>query len=78
MLHWTRISQIHHNDQGVQYAALDYSDLLKAHKCKISMATIGKPEKNGYAERLMRTIKEEEVDLSDYRNFQEVAQEIGQ
>lgn len=25
------------------------------------MAAVGKPEDNGYAERLMRTIKEEEV-----------------
>jgi transposase InsO family protein len=29
-----------------------------------SMAALGKPEDNGYAERLMRTLKEEEVDLS--------------
>jgi transposase InsO family protein len=73
----THQPEIHHSDQGVQYAAHDYCDLLKAHKCKISMAAIGKPEENGYAERLMRTIKEEEVDLSDYRSFQEAAQEIG-
>ena len=31
---------------------------------------------NRYAERLMRTIKEEEVDLSDYRNFNEVYERI--
>ncbi len=36
------------------------------------MAGVGKTYENGYAERLMRTIKEEEVDLSDYRNFNEV------
>lgn len=73
----THQPEIHHSDQGVQYAAYDYCDLLKEHKCKISMAAIGKPEENGFAERLMRTIKEEEVDLSDYRNFQEAAKEIG-
>ncbi len=33
------------------------------------MAAVGKAEENGYAERFMRTIKEEEVDLSDYRDF---------
>ena len=32
---------------------------------------------NGYAERLMRTIKEEEVDLSEYRNFAEAYEQIG-
>jgi hypothetical protein len=28
------------------------------------MAAVGKAEENGYAERFMRTVKEEEVDLS--------------
>lgn len=72
----THQPEIHHSDQGVQYAAYDYCDLLKAHGCRISMAAVGKAEENGYAERLMRTIKEEEVDLSDYRDFQEASQEI--
>ncbi len=30
------------------------------------MAAVGKPSENGYAERVIRTIKEEEVYLSDY------------
>ena len=33
------------------------------------MAAVGEAEENGYAERLMRTIKEEEVDLSEYQDF---------
>jgi hypothetical protein len=33
------------------------------------MAAKGQLEENGYAERLMRTIKEEEIDLSEYNNF---------
>ena len=33
------------------------------------MASVGEPEENGDAERLMRTIKEEEVDLSVYEDF---------
>ena len=41
------------------------------------MAEQGKPEENGYAERLMRTIKEEEVDLSDYQNYHDAEQQIG-
>jgi transposase InsO family protein len=41
------------------------------------MAEVGEPTQNGYAERLMRTIKEEEVELSEYRNFEEAYQEIG-
>lgn len=61
--------QIHHSDQGIQYAASSYVQMLRDHQVQISMATVGKAEENGYAERLMRTIKEEEVDLSDYRDF---------
>jgi putative transposase len=41
------------------------------------MAAVGKPEDNGYAERLMRTIKEEEVDLSEYEDFHDAYQRIG-
>lgn len=68
--------QIHHSDQGIQYAAREYVDLLQQSHVQISMAAIGKPEENGYAERLMRTIKEEEVDLSDYRNFADAQRQI--
>ncbi len=41
------------------------------------MAAVGKPEENGYAERLMRAIKEEEVDLSEYADFHDAYQRIG-
>jgi len=71
------IPEIHHSDQGVQYAAYAYTDLLKVHNVFISMAAVGKAEENGYAERLMRTIKEEEVDLSEYLDFQDALNQIG-
>lgn len=71
------VPEIHHSDQGVQYAAQDYVALLKQYDIQISMATQGKPEENGYAERLMRTIKEEEVDLSDYYDFADAHRQIG-
>ena len=69
--------EIHHSDQGVQYAATAYVDLLKAREVKISMASVGEPEENGYAERLMRTIKEEEVDLSEYEDFGDALSGLG-
>jgi transposase InsO family protein len=69
--------KIHHSDQGVQYAATAYVNRLKKIGVKLSMAAVGEPRENGYAERLMRTIKEEEVDLSDYQNFDEARSEIG-
>jgi putative transposase len=69
--------EIHHSDQGVQYAAYDYIGLLKVHGIQISMAAVGKAEENGYAERLMRTIKEEEVELSEYLDFRDALNQIG-
>jgi putative transposase len=72
-----RVAEIHHSDQGIQYAAQAYSHLLKAHGFQISMAAVGKAEENGYAERFMRTIKEEEVDLSDYRDLRDARSQIG-
>lgn len=71
------IPEIHHSDQGVQYAAQEYVALLQQYQIQVSMATQGKPEENGYAERLMRTIKEEEVDLSEYSDFADAYQQIG-
>ena len=70
--------EIHHSDQGLQYAATEYTDLLKQHGAQISMAEVGEPTQNGYAERLMRTIKEEEVDLSDYQDYYDAYRQIGQ
>ncbi|NJO07940.1 MAG: DDE-type integrase/transposase/recombinase [Chloroflexaceae bacterium] len=71
------VPHIHHSDQGWQYACGDYTDLLTEYQVQISMAAAGKPEENGYAERLMRTMKEEEVDLSEYENVHHAYQSIG-
>lgn len=72
-----RTPQIHHSDQGIQYASDAYVNLLKSHQVQISMAAVGKAEENGYAERFMRTIKEEEVDLSEYYDFKDAHLQIG-
>jgi putative transposase len=68
--------QIHHSDQGVQYAATAYVERLQKLNVQSSMAAIGEPRENGYAERLMRTIKEEEVDLSEYHDFADAHRQI--
>jgi transposase InsO family protein len=70
--------EIHHSDQGVQYAATAYVQLLEATGVQISMAEVGKAWQNGYAERIMRTIKEEEVDLSEYQDYWDAYRQIGQ
>lgn len=73
----THSPEIHHSDQGIQYAASEYVRVLQQHQVLISMAAVGKPEENGYAERLMKTIKEEEVDLSDYHDFVDAQRQMG-
>jgi putative transposase len=73
----TGVPEIHHSDQGIQYAAHAYVELLRLHGVQISMAAVGKAEENGYAERLIRTIKEEEVYLSEYRDLADARSQIG-
>jgi putative transposase len=41
------------------------------------MAAVGEPRENGYAERLMRTIKEEEVALTEYRDYADARRQLG-
>ena len=69
--------EIHHSDQGLQYAATAYIQMLRAVNAEISMAESGEAWQNGYAERLIRTIKEEEVDLSDYDDYNDAASQLG-
>jgi putative transposase len=68
---------IHRSDQGIQYAATAYVQMLRALGVQISMATVGEATENGYAERRMHTIKEAEVALHAYPDFHEAYQSLG-
>jgi len=70
-------SLIHHSDRGVQYACSDYAARLRAHDIVPSMSRVGNPYDNAKAERFMRTLKDEEVDGSGYRNLDEARSKIG-
>ena len=73
-----RRPEVHHSDQGVQYAAAAYVGRLAGVGAAIGMAAVGAPEENGYAERLMRATKEEEeVDLSEYEGFADARRQLG-
>ncbi len=68
---------IHHSDRGVQYACAAYIERLEAAGARISMAGKGSPLENAQAERLFRTLKEEEVYLQEYQTFEEAEASIG-
>jgi len=69
--------KIHHSDQGVQYACSEYSAVLDETGVHISMADVGQAWQNGFAERFMGTIEDEEVSLSDYEDFHDAYTQIG-
>jgi transposase InsO family protein len=69
--------EVHHSDQGIQYATPRYTQILELRGVKISMSDKGAAWQNGYAERWMRTLKEEEVYLSDYETYEDALKQIG-
>jgi len=69
--------QIHHSDQGIQYATTAYVRRLREAGVRISMADVGEAAQNGHVERLIRTIKEEEVYLTDYIDYHDAYRQIG-
>jgi len=60
---------IHHSDQGVQYASLEYVSRLKEKGIRISMSRRGNPYDNAYAESFFKSLKYEEVYLWEYETF---------
>jgi transposase InsO family protein len=69
---------VHHSDRGVQYASLDYTEMLKQHQATISMSRKGNPYDNAACESFMKTLKCEEVYRNEYRNFHEAHSSIGE
>jgi putative transposase len=69
--------EIHHSDHSVQYAATDYVSVLTKRTVAISMAAVGHVEENGYAKRVIHTIKEEEVALNEYADLSAAKLHIG-
>lgn len=68
---------IHHSDRGLQYASRSYTDLLRCHGIAISMSRSGNPYDNAKAESFMKTLKYEEVYLSEYLDLEDARESIG-
>ena len=71
------VPEIHHSDQGVQYLSKGYVATLEEHGVEISVAPRGRPWENGYAERLIRTLKAEEININEYESLTEARERIG-
>jgi transposase InsO family protein len=61
----------------VQYAAQAYIGHLPDSRVAISISEAGVTWQNGYAERLIRTIKGEEIDLSEYEDYDDALNQFG-
>jgi putative transposase len=60
---------IHHSDRGVQYASTAYVERLRTIDARVSMSAKGNPYDNAKAESFFKTLKREEVQLTDYETF---------
>jgi transposase InsO family protein len=67
---------VHHSDRGVQYACADYIARLEEHGIQPSMSRVGCPYDNAMAESFMKTLKQEEVDASAYRDVHHARRQI--
>jgi len=68
---------VHHSDRGVQYACFDYTRMLDVHGILASMSRIGNPYDNAKAESFMKTLKQEEIDGTAYRDLRQARRRIG-
>jgi putative transposase len=68
---------IHHSDRGVQYASGEYVARLAGIGACISMSKAGCPYDNAKIESFFKTLKKEEVYLSQYHNFEEARTNLG-
>jgi putative transposase len=67
---------IHHSDRGVQYACREYVALLQQTNMQISMSRTGNPYDNAHMESFFKTLKYEEVHLSNYETYADVIERL--
>ena len=69
--------EIFNTDQGVQFTSAQFQAPLLAAQVRLSMDGRGRAFDNIFVERLWRTVKYEEVYLTDYRDVPEARQGLG-
>ena len=60
--------EIFNTDQGVQFTGNAFTSVLKSHGINISMDAKGRALDNIFIERLWRSVKYEEIYLTEYRD----------
>jgi len=73
---WSSRPEIFNTDQGVQFTAQEFTELLSRNEVKISMDGRGRVYDNIFVERLWRTVKYEEVYLHEYQSMSEARQSL--
>jgi putative transposase len=68
---------VHHSDRGSTYASREYIDLLRQHGIRVSMSRRGNPYDNARMESFIKTLKHEEVNLTEYEDIEEAQLNIG-
>ncbi|MGB3479265.1 MAG: IS3 family transposase [bacterium] len=69
-------SLTHHSDQGFQYCSKEYVKILKDNGIAISMSGKANPYDNAKMESFFRTLKVEEVYMSEYRTYEDALNSI--
>lgn len=67
---------IFHTDRGCHYASETYRRALADAGLRGSMSSVGNPYHNAQAGSFMKTLKVEEVYISGYETFQDVAERL--
>jgi len=67
---------IHHSDRGVQYACDEYKAVLERHDILPSMSAQGYCYDNAFMESFFKTLKAEEVYLTEYETKDDVLKSI--
>jgi putative transposase len=68
---------VHHSDRGVQYASAEYVALLQQHQIVPSMSRPANPYDNASCESFMKTLKQEEIYLNQYRDLEHLRLNVG-
>ncbi len=67
---------VHHSDRGVQYASAEYQAVLIQHGIVPSMSRPANPYDNPSCESFMKTLKQEEIYLNQYRDLEHLRSHV--